>query len=144
MCKSFGSRVIFAAALTASLIAGVAAQDKKDSKDKVGTGTPVMWEKVDVASQDTMLGPGGTAMQPDLTQITFIEEEKGGYSKKFKIKDGAGRVWIAKVGPEAQSETAAVRLLAALGYKTEINYLVPKLTIPGKGEFTNVRLEARG
>jgi hypothetical protein len=136
--------VIFAAALTASLIAGVAAQDKKDSKDKVGIGTPVMWEKVDVASQDTMLGPGGTAMQPDLTQITFVEEEKGGYSKKFKIKDGAGRVWIAKVGPEAQSETAAVRLLAALGYKTEINYLVPKLTIPGKGEFTNVRLEARG
>jgi len=30
-----------------------------------------------------------------------------------------------------------------LGYETEIAYLVPKLTIEGKGEFENVRLEAR-
>jgi hypothetical protein len=36
-----------------------------------------------------------------------------------------------------------VRLLSALGYKTEINYLVPTITIPGKGTFKNVRLEAR-
>jgi hypothetical protein len=34
-------------------------------------------------------------------------------------------------------------LVWALGYKTEINYLVPQLTIPGKGTFQNVRLEAR-
>ena len=30
-----------------------------------------------------------------------------------------------------------------LGYVTEVNYLVPSLTIPGKGTFENVRLEAR-
>ena len=34
-------------------------------------------------------------------------------------------------------------MLYGLGYKTEITYLVPTLTIPGKGTFKNVRLEAR-
>lgn len=80
---------------------------------------------------------------PDLTHVSFVKEEKGGYSTKFRVLDGSRRTWIAKIGNEAQSETAAVRLLSALGYKTEINYLVPRLTIDGKGTFTNVRLEAR-
>ena len=83
-------------------------------------------------------------MQPDLSSITFLEEDKGGYSgTKYRIRDGAGREWVAKIGKEAQSETAAVRLLWAVGYETEINYLVPRLTIPGKGTFEDVRLEAR-
>jgi len=82
-------------------------------------------------------------MQPDLTNIQFLEEEKGGYSKKFRIRDGSGREWVAKVGKEAQAETAAVRLLWAMGYETEINYLVPSLTVPGHGTFEDVRLEAR-
>ena len=82
-------------------------------------------------------------MMPNLSRITFLEEEKNGHNKKYRIKDGAGRVWVAKLGTEARPETAAVRLLWGLGYKTEINYLVPTLTIPGKGTFKNVRLEAR-
>jgi hypothetical protein len=118
-------------------------QGHKNKKEKAPSGTPVLWEATDVASYDTSLGPGGTDMQPDLSQITFVEEEKGGFSKKYKIKDGAGHKWVAKVGPEAQSETAAVRIVSALGYKTDINYLVPSLNIPGVGNFTNVRLEAR-
>jgi hypothetical protein len=51
--------------------------------------------------------------------------------------------WVAKIADESQAEVAAVRLLWAIGYKTEVNYLAPKLTIPGKGSFTNVSLEAR-
>jgi len=82
-------------------------------------------------------------MQPDLSHITFEKEEKGGYSKKYTIRDGSGRKWVAKVGNEAQSETSAVRLLSSIGYLTEVNYLAPHLTIPGRGTFTNVRMEAR-
>ena len=82
-------------------------------------------------------------MRPDLRRITFIKEEKGGYSKKYRVRDGSGREWVAKIGKEAQSETSAVRLLWGLGYLTEVNYLVPRVTIPGKGTFTNVRFEAR-
>jgi hypothetical protein len=82
-------------------------------------------------------------MRPDLRRITFLKEEKGGYSKKYRVRDGSGQEWVAKIGKEAQSETSAVRLLWGVGYLTEVNYLVPRVTIPGKGTFTNVRFEAR-
>jgi hypothetical protein len=81
--------------------------------------------------------------RPDLRQLTFLKEEKGGYSKKFRVRDAAGQEWVAKIGKESQSETAAVRLLWGIGYLTEVNYLAPKVTIPGKGTFNNVRFEAR-
>lgn len=121
------------------------AQKKKKPKEQEPQpqGRAVMWERVDIGEQDTFWGPGGTEMKPDLSQITFIKEEKGGHNKKYRIKDGSGRVWVAKIGREAQPETAAVRLMSALGYKTEVNYLVPTITIPGKKTFQNVRLEAR-
>lgn len=108
-----------------------------------GAKKAVMWERVKISSRDLYAGPGGERMRPDLSRIEFIKEEKGGHNKKYRIKDGSGRVWVAKLGREARPETAAVRLLWALGYKTEINYLVPSLKIPGKGTFRDVRLEAR-
>lgn len=119
----------------------VSAQRKANEKET--SGVPVLWQPVNVTRQDLFLGPGGTAMQPDLSSITFVKDGGKGYSKKYVIKDGAGNEWIAKTGLEAQSETAAVRFLSAIGYRTEINYLVPTLAIPGKGTFSNVRLEAR-
>ena len=82
-------------------------------------------------------------MKPNLSRVTFIEDQKGGYSTKYRVRDGAGNVWVAKIGKEAQSETAANRLVWAVGYESEITYLVPRLTIEGKGTFENVRLEAR-
>jgi hypothetical protein len=119
-------------------------QDEKKKKKEVPQGTPVLWrEPGDIASRDLLLGPGGERMKPDLSRITFVKEEKGGYSKKYRVKDGRGRTWVAKIGKEAQSETAAVRLVWGVGYVSEINYLVPRLTIEGKGTFENVRLEAR-
>jgi hypothetical protein len=125
-----------------SLDTGVVNAKKK--KKVAPTGTPVLWQQPgDINSRDLFLGPGGAEMRPDLRRITFIKEEKGGYSKKYRIRDGSGREWVAKIGKEAQSETSAVRLLWGLGYFTEVNYLVPRITIPGKGTFTNVRLEAR-
>ena len=120
------------------------AEAKTSKKKTVPRGTPVMWSAPDdISSRDLYLGPGGTAMKPNLRRVRFIKEETGGYSKKFRIRDAAGRVWVAKVGNESQAETAAVRLVWAAGYETEINYLVPRLTIRGKGTFENVRLEAR-
>jgi hypothetical protein len=128
--------------LTLTLLAP--AQSGTREKKQKPSGTPVLWkEPVDIASRDLFLGPGGSEMQPDLSSLTFIEEEKGGYSTKYRVRDGRGRVWVAKVGKEAQSETAAVRLLWAVGYYTEINYLAPRATIPGRGTFENVRFEAR-
>jgi hypothetical protein len=134
------AKILFAALTLAGFVflpAALNAQKKKPST------TPILWESVNIAQQDLLLGPGASEMQPDLSQITFIKQETGGFSTKYRIKDGAGKIWVAKIGLEAQTETVAVRLLSAIGYVTEINYLVPSLTIPGKGAFENARLEAR-
>jgi hypothetical protein len=127
--------LIFVLLLTSSATA-----QKKGSDP---SGKPIMWQPVNTAELDLFAGPGDDSMRPDLSGIKFIKEEKSGHNKKYRISDGSGRIWVAKLGREAQPETAAVRLLYGLGYKTEINYLVPSITIPGKGTFRNVRLEAR-
>jgi len=129
--------------LLMSLLTSGYAQTKSKAPEPLPSGKAIIWEPVNTRSLDLYKGPGGAEMQPDLSSIKFIKEEKRGHNKKFRISDGSGRVWVAKLGSEAQPETAAVRLLYGLGYKTEINYLVPTLTIPGKGTFKNVRLEAR-
>lgn len=133
--------LVLIALLIPSVETGIAKSKKKTATP---TGTPVLWRQPsDIGSRDLFLGPGGTSMRPDLRRITLLKEEKGGYSKKYRIRDGSGREWVAKIGKEAQSETSAVRLLWGVGYYTEVNYLVPRVTIPGKGTFTNVRFEAR-
>ncbi|HEU4511020.1 MAG TPA: hypothetical protein VFR78_22505 [Pyrinomonadaceae bacterium] len=136
------SLIVIAILLSITSIETGLAQSKK--KKSLPKGTPVLWQApTDISSRDLFLGPGGTAMRPDLRRITFIAEEKGGYSKKYRVRDGSGREWVVKIGKEAQSETSAIRLLWGVGYVTEVNYLVPRVTIPGKGTFTNVRFEAR-
>lgn len=119
------------------------AQEHADKKKTVA-GTPVLWQEPDdISARNLLLGSGGARWRPNLRRLTFIEEQKGGWSKKYRVRDASGRVWVAKVGKEAQSETASTRLLWAAGYMTEITYLVPRVSIPGKGTFRNVRFEAR-
>lgn len=119
------------------------AQSEKQKKS-MPVGTPVLWrDPGPIESRNLLLGAGGEAMKPDLRRVTFIEKKTGGYSTKYRVKDAAGNEWVAKLGKEAQPDTAANRLLWAMGYETEIAYLIPRLTIEGKGTFENVRLEAR-
>ena len=143
--KFFALCLLALALLCPPALAAVAQGEEEGKKKKeVPRGTPVLWrDPGDVTTLDLFWGPGGEAMRPDTSRVTFIKQETGGYSTKYRVRDAAGRVWVAKVSKEAQSETAAVRLLWAAGYPTEINYLVPRVTIEGKGTFENVRFEAR-
>jgi len=136
--------LLLATLVLASAFPAAASQDDEKKKDEPPPqGKPVLWrDPGDVSQLDLLAGPGGE-LKPDLTKLTFIREEKGGYSKKYRVRDAAGRVWVAKIGKEAQPETAAVRLIWAAGYVSEINHLAPKATIEGKGTFENVRFEAR-
>ena len=138
-------RLTAAALILFSLAApAFAAQEKKEKKKEPPRGTPVLWrEHADPSALDLLAGPGGEEMRPDLSRLTFIKEEKGGYSKKYRVRDAKGRVWVAKVGVEAQPETAVTRLVWAAGYIPEVTYLAPSATIEGKGTFENVRFEAR-
>jgi hypothetical protein len=133
------------------------AQDKTGKKKKpMPAGTPILWRAPDdIIARDLLLGPGGEPMKPDLSSITFESDETGGYSVKWNVRDGSGKKWVAKLGKEAQAETAAVRLVWAVGYMTEVNYLIPCAHIAGapkprkevercEGDgFVNVRLKSR-
>lgn len=155
--RRFGKVLILTTALLFSLALTATGQEKSKKKDKsVPQGTPVFWQDPgDVSTRDLFLGPGGEEMRPDLSSITFLKDERGGHSTKYRVRDGAGKIWVAKLGDEAQPETAAVRLVWAVGYATEINYLYPCVHIKdapplrkkfdrceGDG-FINVRFEAR-
>jgi hypothetical protein len=138
---------ILGSVLLALLLVGLNAStfaQKEAKPKKVYTGPPVLWnEPTDLETRNLILGAGGEDMKPDISRVTFIEVKTGGWSTKYRVRDARGREWIAKVGKEAQTDTAANRIVWALGYETEIAYLIPKLTIEGKGSFENVRMEAR-
>src|SRR5438046_2339286 len=70
-------------------------------------------------------------MKPDLSQVTFESDDTTGYSVKWHVRDGAGKKWVVKLGNEARPETAAVRLAWAVGYATDVNYLIPCVQITG-------------
>lgn len=144
-----------AAALFIALASPVLLAQEKQSKDAkqskeakqpkpLPAGPPLLWSERDAASLNLFYGPGGEAGQPDLSSLTLIKEETGGWSKKYRVKDAKGREWVAKIGREAQSETAATRLIWAAGYNVETTYLAPTVNINGLGTFENVRFEARG
>lgn len=105
----------------------------------------VLWrEPRDIQRRNLLLGPGGAEMKPDLRRVTLIKEETSGTSKKYRVVDASGREWVAKVGKEAQAETAASRLLWASGYYADTDYLVPSVRIEGLNKtLTNVRFGAR-
>jgi hypothetical protein len=139
------TRTVVALVALVLVLAPAAAAAQKGSKKKkeVPRGKPVLWRDRDPARLNLAAGPGGTAMRPATSRLQLVKEEKGGWSKKYRVRDARGREWVAKLGKEAQSEAAATRLIWAAGYETEITYLIPRVTIPGKGTFENVRFEAR-
>lgn len=146
-------RIILSLMLLLSLSTAALPIQKKQKPE----GTPVLWrEPTDIESRDLYLGPGGAEMQPDLSRVTFVKDDPVGRSIKYRVRDGSGKVWVTKLDEEAQSETAASRLVWAAGYMTEIIYLVPCVKIEGAPEppankvkrcegngFANVKFEAR-
>ncbi|HKX84825.1 MAG TPA: hypothetical protein VJL58_11435, partial [Pyrinomonadaceae bacterium] len=118
----------------------VLSQEKKEAETAVN---PVIWSPVDIKSRDLFLGPGGSQMAPDLKDSRLLGRQPGGNSLKYRIRDKDGNEWVAKIAKESQPETAAVRLLWGIGYKTETNYLLPKLDLGKEGIRKNVSLEAR-
>jgi len=89
----------------------------------------------EISSLDLAFGSGGRAHAPreDAT-YSFLKEDLGGSSPKFYVKDEAGVEWLVKVGDEARGETAATRLVWAMGYFTDEDYFVRELHVSGLGK----------
>ena len=138
MFRHMGSMKIIAGVLVALFFSVAEAQEKTTAK-----GTPVLWQAVPIAERDLYWGPGGREMFPVMEGMLFVGRQTGGNNLKFRLKEKSGREWVVKAADESQPEVAATRLLWAIGYPTEVDYIVPKVSVEKWGNFKNVRFEAR-
>ena len=98
------------------------ARAQKSEKGRASAGSHVLWrDPGHIASRDLRYGPGAPDLAPQ-PPFRFIEEVKKGESPKFKVRDARGVEWSVKLGPEAQSETVATRLVWAVGYFAQEAY----------------------
>jgi len=139
----------FLSAALASLAAGA------DKATPAGPG--IFWrDPSDIAQRDLIYGQGGKKHAPTQNaKFTFDKEDLKGTNPKFSVKDADGTKWKVKLGVEAKPETASARLVWAVGFTTNEDYFLPKLTVDGvpehlkrgnnlkqaDGSFANVRLK---
>ena len=82
----------------------------------------------DISAKDLFYGDGGRAGQP-LAPFKFISEDMSGTNPKFDIRDANGTKWRVKLAEEARPEVVASRLLWAVGYYVNDDYLLHVATI---------------
>lgn len=114
------------------------AASKNDANEKKvrGSAPAVLWRLPEnVASRDLFFGPGSKDRQPQ-GPFVFVEEVKSGTNPKFEVRDSKGVVWRAKLGEEVRPETAATRLLWAVGYFADEAYWVPEMVVRGLKELS--------
>jgi hypothetical protein len=108
-------------------VAQEAGRDGKNSN--AGAREPVLWvDPGDIRSRNLFWGPGGEERQPKLP-VQFQQEDMHGTSPKFEVRDADGKKWTAKMGLEPRPETAAARLLWAVGYVATENYYYAQLNV---------------
>lgn len=111
-----------------------AAREPKDNDKplpKEAIKHPVLWhEPANIAGLDLFYGQGGKDKQP-ASPFTFLDEDKNGTNPKMDVRDGNGKKWRVKSGEEARPEVVASRLLWAMGYYANDDYLVQHATVSG-------------
>ncbi|MFY9611468.1 MAG: hypothetical protein WAU45_23010 [Blastocatellia bacterium] len=117
----------------------------KTQRAEAAQGRPVLWEDpVDLESRDLFYGIGGKKGEPNPSaRYVFIERDTSGHSEKIVVEDNRDRRWTIKFGPEARPETAASRIVWAVGYHVDQDYFVKRAHVEGRGGFDvwDVRLE---
>lgn len=98
-------------------------------RPRLGDAPAVLWrEPTDIATRDLFYGPGGKDHAPK-GRMTFIKEKMNGAHPKFDVLDANGVKWGVKLGTEAKPETAATRLVWAVGYFTNEDYYIAELPV---------------
>lgn len=103
----------------------------KQRKSQHAKSAAILWrDPGNIRHRDLYYGPGSKALAPQ-PPFRFVKEVKEGGMPKFDVEDARGVKWRVKLGPEAQSETAASRLLWAVGYNAEESYYLDRARING-------------
>jgi hypothetical protein len=117
----------------------------KASNVEARPGHEKLWNEPNaIEGLDLFNGPGGSEGPPDpWATFTFVRRSTSGTSKKIIVKDDKGKEWTVKFGSEARPETAATRIVWAMGYHVDENYFVKRAHIAGwpEGDAVNVRFE---
>jgi hypothetical protein len=91
----------------------------------------VLWtDPGDISTRDVLHGPGGANRLPH-GPFTFDKEDFDGASPKFSVKSADGIEWKVKMGIEARPETAASRIVWAVGYYANEDYFLPEIQVQG-------------
>lgn len=89
----------------------------------------ILWlDPGNIPRRDLTYGPGAADLAP-VPPFAFIEEDTGGESPKFDVRDARGVRWTVKLGEEAQAETVATRLVWAVGYFADEAYYLSEARI---------------
>ncbi len=90
---------------------------------------PVLWRNpADISSRDLFFGSGGRESVPH-GPFSFVAEDLAGTNPKYQVRDSDGVRWQVKLGIEARPETAASRLVWAVGYPTTADYFFKELRV---------------
>ncbi len=104
---------------------------KFKKKQQHGEKDAVLWrDPGNMRNRDLYYGPGSKDRAP-VPPFRFVKEVKEGSNPKFEVEDARGAKWRVKLGPEAQAETAATRLVWAAGYNAEESYYFNRARIDG-------------
>ena len=109
-----------------------AVKERYKEREKLATAGPqLMWTNpADIRSRDLYYGSGGATDVPG-THFSFLKEDLDGTNPKFDVKDEYGVKWKVKLGIEAKPETAATRIVWAVGYHTNEDYFVSQIRVNG-------------
>ena len=131
MFKPFLLLLAFALLLPVLSPSSVESKEIRSKRNVTVQKQSAIWlQPSDIRTRNLFFGPGGRAGLPH-PPFRFIEEDKQGGSPKFVVRDGRGLRWKVKVGREARPETAAVRLLWAVGYFADTNYYLQRTRVLG-------------
>jgi hypothetical protein len=133
-------------------------EKQKDNDDQLVDRSrlrnPVLWHDPGaIGALDLVYGQGGKDGQP-LAPFKFQSEDLNGTNPKFDATDANDTKWRVKLGDEARPEVVASRLLWAVGYFVNDDYLLEsakvqnlqltrKASMASDGEIVDARFEKK-
>src|SRR5215218_4120673 len=87
-----------------------------------------LWIDPGAQPRDLFAGPGLRAAVRPATdaRFTVVKRDTAGFSITYDVRDEAGAEWSVKIGPEAQTEVVASRILWAIGYHQVPSFFVER------------------
>jgi hypothetical protein len=86
-----------------------------------------LWNDPGPAPRDLANGVGDAGPRPVVDgRYDVVSRDTAGFSITYRVRDERKREWHVKIGPEAQTEVVASRLVWALGYHQLPSYFVER------------------